>query len=144
MRAIWLVPVLAAAAFAVVAPAFAGEPVVTLAKPAALPPPVDDSGEVVPTVAPGEEIAIACQALEYTKPNSDVRVVLTISATPGENPTGYNAVMATDEEILKGAVRVKVPDAPDLQNHTVNLDVYVVSPANERSCNAGHIKVVER
>jgi len=144
MRAFWLGPVLAAAALAGAAPALAAEPEVTMTKPAALPPPVDDSGEVIPTVAPGEEIAIACRALEYTKPDSDVRVVLTISATPGENPTGYNAVMATNEQILNGAVRVKVPDAPDLQNHTVNLNVYVVSPADERSCDAGHIKVVQK
>jgi hypothetical protein len=144
MRKIWMAPALAAAALALSVPAFAAEPEIVMTHPQALPPPVDDSGEVVPTVAPGDEIAIACQALEYTKPDSDVRVVLTISATPGETGTGYNAVMATDEQILKGAVRVKIPDAPDLQNHTVNLDVYVVTPASNKSCDAGHIKVVEK
>lgn len=122
-------------------PAFAGgTPVkITAAPPGATLP---SDMEVIPIVAPGEQIGIACDALQYTKPSSDVRVVLTISATPGETSPGYHQVMATNQQIANGAVRIQVPKVPDIQNHTVNLNVYVVDAAlGNRSCDAGHVKI---
>ncbi len=103
------------------------------------------SDEVVPVVSPGEEIGIACEALEYVAPNKDVRVVLTISAEPSTAPaTGYNRVLATDQQLSKGAVHVRVPETPDLADHTVHVDVYVIHPAGAKSCDAGHMHVVKR
>src|SRR5271154_1955473 len=64
---------------------------------------------VVPNVAPGDQIAIACGPLEDRTPDSDVRVVLTISAVPGESAPGYKKVLATDAQLLKDAVRVRIP-----------------------------------
>lgn len=101
--------------------------------------------EVVPIVAPGEEIGIACNALEYTAPDNDVRVVLTISAEPTEDKPapGYKKVLATNEELTKGSVRVRIPDVPDLQNRTVNVNVYVVNGEASRNCNAGHMHIAD-
>lgn len=99
--------------------------------------------EVVPDVAPGDEIAIACAPIEQRGATSDVRVVLTISAMPDEIPPGYKKVLATDEQLSKYGVRVRVPDIPDLPNHTVNLNVYVVDRDSNRSCDGGHLKVVQ-
>src|SRR5580658_7828928 len=57
-----------------------------------------------PDVIPGDDIEIACQAVEKRAADSDVRVVLTISAAPGEAAPGYAKVLATDEQLLKDAV----------------------------------------
>ena len=101
--------------------------------------------EIVPIVAPGEEIGIACDALEVTAPDNDVRVVLTISAAPTDAPSpGYKKVLATNEELTKGAVHVRIPEMPDLANHTVNVNVYVVNAAGSHNCDAGHMRIADR
>jgi len=107
--------------------------------------PLGNGDEVVPVVAPGEEIGIACDALEYTAPDNDVRVVLTISAAPSDTASpGYKKVLATNEQLTKGAVHVKVPDMPDLTNHTVHVDVYVMGANGARDCDAGHMRIADR
>jgi hypothetical protein len=125
-----------AAALALAAPAYAED--VTPA-----PATMAGAGEVVPTVLPGDDIAIACDALSKSDANSDVRVVLTISAMPGEEKPGIKRVMATNEEVSKGAVRVRVPQLPALDDRTVNLDVYVVDEKGSKSCDAGHVKIAD-
>jgi hypothetical protein len=132
----------------------AGAAALTLAGPAfadsAKPAPAADSmpnasaDEVVPTVLPGDDIAISCDALSGSDANSDVRVVLTISAMPGEDKPGIKRVMATDEQISKGAVRVRVPQLTALDDRTVNLDVYVVDEKGSKSCDAGHVKIADQ
>ena len=57
----------------------------------------------ITSVKPGEPIAIACNAL-MAGPGADVRVVLTLAPVSGETETGYQKLMATNEEVLKGAV----------------------------------------
>jgi len=99
------------------------------------------AGETSPAVIPGDNIVIACDAVEKRAADSDVRVVLTISAVPGETAPGYAKVLATDEELLKDAVRVRIPQVPSLQDHTVGLDVYVVGAASAEHCDAGHMKI---
>lgn len=116
-----------------------------MAAPAAGPS-ARDSGalEVVPSVNPGDQIGIACNALNASGADSDVRVVLTISAAPGETPPGYKKVLATDEQIGHGAVRVRIPTVPDLEDHTVNVNVYVMGENGASSCDAGHVKIVRQ
>lgn len=94
-----------------------------------------------PDVTPGDNIMIACDAVEKRAADSDVRVVLTISAVPGETAPGYAKVLATDEQLFKDAVRVRIPELPSLEDHTVGLDVYVVGAANDEHCDAGHMKI---
>ena len=107
--------------------------------------PLGSGDEVVPVVAPGEEIGIACDALQYTAPNNDVRVVLTISSAPTDTPSpGYKKVLATNEELTKGAVHVKIPEVPDLANRTVHVDVYVVNAEGAHDCDAGHMHIADR
>jgi len=143
MRSSWMSTAAFAATLAISGPACAASPLLSVTKPQALPPPVDDSGEIIPMVSPGDEISIACESLDMHAPNSDVRVVLTISATPGETGPGYKKVLATDEELMKGAVRVRIPNTPDLMDHTVDLNVYVVNASGSQACNAGHLKITQ-
>jgi len=129
---------LAAIAFA--APVWAqGETKIAATPASGLPEDV----EVVPFVNVGDQIGIACTALSKSNPQSDVRVVLTISAQPGDAP-GYNKVLATDEQVAHGAVRVRIPTVPDLEDHLVNVDVYVVGDQSSQSCNAGRMKIVRQ
>jgi hypothetical protein len=109
-------------------------PVATVAAPPSDPKPYPD-------VIPGDNIEIACEAVEKRTADSDVRVVLTISAQPGESEPGYAKVLATDEQLLKDAVRVRIPELPSLEDHTVGLDVYVVGSANDEHCDGGHMKI---
>ena len=106
--------------------------------------PNDAGGEAIPTVLPGDDIAIACEALSASDASSDVRVVLTISALPGETKPGIKRVMATNEEIVKGAVRVRVPTVSELGDQTVNLSVYVVDDKGSKTCDAGHVKIADQ
>ncbi|MGH6888821.1 MAG: hypothetical protein ACREHF_06450 [Rhizomicrobium sp.] len=92
-------------------------------------------------VIPGDDILIACEAVEKRAADSDVRVVLTISAMPGEDAPGYAKVLATDEQLLKDAVRVRIPELPTLEDRTVGLDVYVVGESTAQHCNAGRMKI---
>ncbi len=103
-----------------------------------------DTLEYVPFVTPGDRIGIACNALAASNADSDVRVVLTISAQPGEVPPGYKKVLATDEEVGYGAVRVRIPTVPDLEDHIVKVDVYVMGDNGAQSCDAGRMKIVHQ
>ena len=131
MRAAWTGGAVFLSALAVCGPAFAGDS------------DLGPNDEIVPIVAPGEQIGIACDALSVAQASSDVRVVLTISAMPGDSATGYNKVLATDQQLGKGTVRVKVPNTPDIADHTYDLSVYVVDPKGSQSCDAGPLKVAK-
>jgi hypothetical protein len=106
--------------------------------------PIKTDIEPVPLVNAGDQIGIACNALTKSDSDSDVRVVLTISAEPGEIPPGYKKVLATEEDVGHGAVRVRIPTVPDLENHTVNVNVYVLGEKGAQSCDAGHVKIVRQ
>jgi hypothetical protein len=129
-----------ATALLLAAPAFAQTPNLTPATIVTSAP----ADAAVPTVLPGDDIAIACEALSKSDANSDVRVVLTISAMPGDTKPGIKRVMATNEEISKGAVRVRVPTVSELDDQTVNLNVYVVDEKGAKSCDAGHVKIADQ
>jgi hypothetical protein len=101
-----------------------------------------DSGAGVPSVSPGEQMAIACDALAATKPDADVRVVMTLTQPKTEGDTGYKKLLATNEQVQGGAVHVRVPDAPNLPHHTVHVQVYVMDAKGTRACDGGTIKVV--
>ncbi|MBV8975932.1 MAG: hypothetical protein JO261_15890 [Alphaproteobacteria bacterium] len=99
--------------------------------------------EGLPDLAPGDDVAIACEPIERVADPSDVRVVLTIAAAPGDSSPGYKKILALDEKLTGSAVHLKVPDAPDLPNHTVNLSVYVVDKAQSNDCDAGQYRIVD-
>jgi hypothetical protein len=98
----------------------------------------DMGGLDVPTVSRGAEFAIACDGVGA--PGADVRVVMAL--TPSESPTGYNAVMATNQHIVRHSVQVQVPDVPDLANHTVSVKVYVTDAKGTKACDAGRVHIV--
>jgi hypothetical protein len=97
------------------------------------------AGGDVPTLSRGEQFGVNCGCMGA--PYSDVRVVLNLSSERDESPTGYKKLLATDQRIDHGALRVRVPDAPGLANHTVDIEVYVVGRNGARTCNAGKVRI---
>jgi len=94
-------------------------------------------GDVL-TVSRGEEFEINCGC--FSGSNADVRVVLSLSKE--EQPTGYQELLATDQQIDDhGGLLVRVPDAPGLANHTVQVKVYVVDANGARACDAGKVRI---
>jgi len=104
---------------------------------------VSPIGADAPDLALGEDVAIACDAIERVADPSDVRVVLTIAAVPGDSSPGYKKILAVNEKVTGSAVHLKVPSAPDLENHTVNLSVYVVDGAQRNDCDGGQYRIVQ-
>jgi hypothetical protein len=96
-----------------------------------------------PDLALGDDVAIACDAIERVADPSDVRVVLTIAAEPGDTSPGYKKILALNEKVTGSAVHLKVPNAPDLANHTVDLSVYVVDGPKNTDCEGGKYRVVQ-
>jgi hypothetical protein len=103
----------------------------------------DNNAEAVPNLAPGDDVAISCDAIERVVDPSDVRVVLTIAAAPGDTSPGYKKILAINEKITGSAVHLKVPNAPDLTNHTVDLAVYVADGTKNNDCDGGKYRIVE-
>jgi len=101
------------------------------------------NGIDAPDLALGEDVAIACDAIERVADPSDVRVVLTIAAIPGDSSPGYKKILAVNEKVTGSAVHLKVPSAPDLENHTINLSVYVVDGAKHNDCDGGQYRIVQ-
>jgi hypothetical protein len=135
----WMSMGLAAGALIAAAPAFAQSP----------PPPspnikkIVSSDTLTPDLALGDDVAIACDAIERVADPSDVRVVLTIAAEPGDSSTGYKKILALNEKVTGSAVHLKVPNAPDLANHTIDLSVYVVNGPKNTDCEGGKYRVVQ-
>ncbi len=98
----------------------------------------DLGGAGVPTVNRGDLFAISCANIRAR--NTDVRVVMSLAR--GETPTGYSAVLATNQTVAPHAVHVQVPDVPDIANHTVTVKVYVTDAKGTRACDAGRVHIV--
>ena len=139
MRKIGLGTAVVAGAILFSAPAFAQTPVVNDKLQQIAP----GNNDAVPNLALGEDLAISCEAIERVADPSDVRVVLTIAAVPGDTSPGYKKILAINEKVTGSAVHLKVPNAPDLANHTVDLAVYVADGTKNNDCDGGQYRIVQ-
>jgi hypothetical protein len=98
--------------------------------------PSDGRGADVPSVSRGEQFAVDCGCLDS---RGDVRVVLALGSD--EKPTGFRRMLVTDERVDHGALRIRVPDAPSLARHTVDVRIYVVGADGIRACDAGKVRI---
>jgi hypothetical protein len=98
----------------------------------------DDNGGGIPTIGRGKLLGVACA--DVNRAGADVRVVM--SLTPGEEPAGYSGVLATSQKITPGTVHIRVPDLPELAQHTVSVKVYVVDAHGTHTCDAGRVRIV--
>jgi hypothetical protein len=100
----------------------------------------DLGGADIPVVSRGDQFAVACDSIRAS--GADVSVVMTLANPPGDKPTGYSSVLATDQKIVQHSVNVQVPDLPDLANHTVSVKVFVTDAKGTRTCDAGRVRIV--
>ena len=100
----------------------------------------DLGGAGVPTVTRGTQFAISCDGIKSS--GDDVKVVMSITSAPGDEDTGYAAVLATQQTVERHAVHVQVPDVPNLANHTVSVRVYVTNGKSIKACDAGRVRIV--
>lgn len=101
---------------------------------------LSENGGEVPQIKRGQKIDIACSAA--SSKGARVRVVMQFDGMPGESDTGYNAFLITEQTVAEGLVQVRVPDMPEVANHTVDVKVYVTDQNGTSSCDAGRIKIV--
>ena len=139
MRAILISLSLLAAVAA--SPAFANPFLKPVGKIILYQPSDTQAGGDVPTLARGETFGVNCSCMGSSIDAANTRVVLNVSPQPGQAPTGYTKLLATDQRVENGALRVRVPDAPGLANHTVDIEVYVVARDGAHSCSAGKLKI---
>jgi hypothetical protein len=92
-----------------------------------------------PSATRGQLLGVACANVELADAEA-VQVVMYLA--PGEKPTGYRGVLATEQTVTPGTVHVRVPDMPDLADHTVSIWVYYTDTSGRHTCNAGHVKIV--
>jgi hypothetical protein len=98
-----------------------------------------DAGGGLPSVARGQFLGLACANVERATTDA-VRVVMSLAAD--EPSIGYSGVLATEQTITGTTVHVRVPDLPDLAQHTVRVHVYVTDKHGVHSCDAGRVRIV--
>jgi len=120
---------------ALASPPYANE--LLLPSGAAAARPAEDAG--IPKVMRGQILGLACAEVAHAASDA-VRVVLSLASN--ERPTGYSGVLAIDQMVSGGMVHVRVPDLPDLVEHTVHIMVYVSDKRGMHSCDAGQVRIV--
>lgn len=120
---------------AVAAPACVGE--LKLPVGDAVAPPEDGSGGV-PKAARGQYLGLSCSAIERA---SDDGVAVVLFPDNGVAPTGIAGVLATDQKVEPGIVHVRVPDFPELADHTARVKVYLRDGAGTHVCDGGSVKI---
>ncbi len=100
--------------------------------------PSHENGGATPVVARGQALGIACADVDR---GEDVRVILNVTQAPGEAASDLGVVLATRQRVSHGAVHIRVPDLPDLSNHTVDVKVFVVGSKGTTHCDAGRVKI---
>lgn len=98
-----------------------------------------NGGSDITPVDRGQELAIECANIGT--PGAAVSVVMALDPVQGEAPTGYDAVLLTDQSIGGNAVHFRIPDMPGLTHHTVTIRVYVTNAKGTTACNAGHLRI---
>jgi|GEM_PF-1214400 hypothetical protein len=101
---------------------------------------LNEKGGEVPKIERGRKIGIAC--LAAGRRDAAVNVVMLVDPDQGKNSIGYQAFLVTEQTIENGMVHVRIPDMPDLANHTVDVKVFVTDEAGTSSCDAGRIKIL--
>jgi hypothetical protein len=92
----------------------------------------------LPKVTRGQLIGVACANVEMVA-NDAIRVVMYFAK---DEAPGYRGVLATDMKVTSGAVHVRVPDTPDIAEHTMLVRVFYVDAAGRHMCDAGKVRIV--
>lgn len=92
----------------------------------------------LPKAARGQFIGVACANIELIR-NDAIRVVMYFAK---DEAPGYRGVLATDMKVTSGTVHVRVPDTPDIAEHTMQVRVFYVDASGRHMCDAGKVRIV--
>jgi hypothetical protein len=96
--------------------------------------------EPVAEVQPGETVTITGDCVAGPSGDS-LRVVLTLAGRADGTPTGYRAVLATDQRIHEGNLQVRVPNLPDAEDQLYQVKVFRLGDESAQICGAGTIRI---
>jgi len=96
----------------------------------------DAGGGTIPRAARGQYLGLACANVEKDGP---VSVVL--YPDNAQSPTGIAGVLATEQTVEAGLVHVRVPDFPELADHTLHVKVYFRDASGTHICDGGNVKI---
>lgn len=94
-------------------------------------------GGSLPHAARGQFLGLACS--DVGKSGDSVAVVL--YPDNADDPTGINGVLATEQTIEPGLVHVRVPDFPELSDHTLRVKVYFRDSGGTHVCDGGNVRI---
>jgi hypothetical protein len=97
------------------------------------------AGAPIRVLKGGDELDIVGDCLGVARASRDVRVVLSLADT-SEGPDVHN-VLATEQELRKDSLHVRVPEMPGFENRIVRVRVFAMDGEIARACEAGQIKI---
>ncbi len=102
---------------------------------------LDKGGAVIHAVKPGDAFDIVGDCLDMARSSRDVRVVLQLAGKTDKASMGYREVLATEQHLSKTVLQVRVPEMPEMANHTFRVKVFVLDSATPGTCEAGQIRI---
>ncbi len=98
----------------------------------------DNGGGTIPHAARGQYLGLACANIDK---GSDGAVAVVLYPDNNQSPTGIVGVLATEQTIEAGLVHVRVPDFPELADHTLHVKVYYRDAGGNHVCDGGNVRI---
>jgi hypothetical protein len=96
----------------------------------------DNGGGTIPHAARGQYLGLACANVE-----KDGAVSVVLFPDNNASPTGIAGVLATEQKVEPGMVHVRVPDFPELADHTLHVKVFFHDAGGSHICDGGNVKI---
>ncbi|MDR3528336.1 MAG: hypothetical protein P4L57_13770 [Rhizomicrobium sp.] len=96
----------------------------------------DSGGGSIPHAARGQYLGLACANVE-----KDGAVAVVLYPDNNQSPTGIGEVLAIEQKIDAGLVHVRVPDFPELADHTLHVKVFYRNADGSHVCDGGNVKI---
>lgn len=98
-------------------------------------------GALMQVVKPGDAFDIVGDCLALAQTAENVRVVLALNDSPNTKSIGYRDVLATEQKLSTDSLHVRVPDAPEMNNHVFRVRVFALDGGKPATCEAGDIRI---
>jgi len=96
----------------------------------------DTGGGTLPHATRGQYLGLACANVA-----KDGAVSVVLFPDNNQSPTGIAGVLATEQKVEAGLVHVRVPDFPELAEHTLHVKVYFHDAGGAHICDGGSVKI---
>jgi hypothetical protein len=96
----------------------------------------DAGGGTIPHATRGQYLGLACANVA-----KDGAVSVVLFPDNNQSPTGIAGVLATEQTVEPGLVHVRVPDFPELIDHTLHVKVFFRDAGGAHICDGGNVKI---